>query len=238
MYADGLRQSSTETLRLAFEFARAQAAIPPASTPGNVSPDGSRSRNLAQSAAAASQRAEQAQLEIEQLNRQLQNAPARARTRLLALRDEVTSEANFAKARRDALRTLIGFMSAPDEGGLAAKIADLERSVPEAGSSRPKAPAEPASGIRTAAAQDFYPESSGIVGLTTELFAISQTMSRLDRLARETDALRQASEKLRAPLRSTLREVIRRGDAVAQAPESSDLDALSAQRKELDALLA
>lgn len=63
-------------------------------------------------------------------------------------------------------------------------------------------------------------------------------MSRLDRLAEETDALRQASEGLRGPLRTALREVIRRGDTVAKAPESSELAALNAQRKELDALLA
>lgn len=71
MFADGLRQSSTETVRLAFEFPRAQAAIPPANTPENVPPEGDRSRNLAQLAAAADERAEQAKLEIEQLNRQL-----------------------------------------------------------------------------------------------------------------------------------------------------------------------
>src|SRR3954452_16042174 len=38
-------------------------------------------------------------------------------------------------------------------------------------------------------------------------------------------------------MRTALRDVIRRGDAVAPAPESSDLEALSAQRKQLDALL-
>lgn len=237
-FADGLRQSSIEVVRLAFRFARAQAAIPPANTPQAVPPEGDRGRTLAQLAAAAEQRAEQAQVEIDQLNRQLQNAPAGSRTRLLALRDEVTSEANFAKARRDALRNLIGFLSAPDEGGLAARINDLERSVPEAAGARQKNPAEPAPRPRTVASEDFHPESSGIVGLTAEVFSLSQRMSRLDHLARKTDALRQAGEKLREPLRNALREVIRRGDAVAQTPESSDLAALSAQRKELDALLA
>ena len=238
MFADGLRESSTEVLRLALEFARAQAAIPPENTPENRQPEGARSRTLAQLAAAADQRVEQAQLEIEHLNDQLQSASARSRTRLLALRDEVTSEANFARARRDALRTLIGFLSSPDEGGLAAKIGDLERSVPEAGGPRQKGAVQPPPSLRTVASRDFHPESSGIIGLTAEVFSVSQEMSLLDRLVQETDALRRAGEALRGPLRSALREVIRRGDAVAQTPESSDLAALSAQRKELDALLA
>src|SRR5689334_7282529 len=34
--ADGLRQSSTEALRLAFEFARLQSAIPAANAPDNA----------------------------------------------------------------------------------------------------------------------------------------------------------------------------------------------------------
>ena len=237
-FADSLHQSSTEAVRLAFAFARAQAAIPPANTPGSAAPEGARSRTLAQSAAAAEQRAEQAQVEIEQLNRQLQSAAGRSRTRLLALRDEVASEANFAKARRDALRTLIGFLSAPGEAGLDARIRELERSVPEVASSNQKSPTETAPSLRTAASQEFHPESSGIIGLTTEIFSASQRMRRLDSLAQETDDLRQAADKLRVPLRSALREVIRRGDAVAQTPESSDLEALTAQRKELDALLA
>jgi small-conductance mechanosensitive channel len=233
-FADGLRRSSTKAVQSAFEFARAQATIPAGTAPENATPD--RSRTLAQSAAAAEQRAEQAQQEIEQINRQLQTAPKRSRARLLALRDEVTSEGNFAKARRDALRSLIGFLGAPEEGGLAARIGELERSVPEAAASGQKGTVEPVPGARPVALPEFHPESSGIVGLTTEVFSVSQRMKRLDHLSQETDALRQANEKLRAPLRGALRDVIRRGDAVAQAPESSDVAALTAGKKELDVL--
>src|SRR5215467_1320617 len=74
MFADGLRQSSTDAVRLAFDFAVAEAAIPSAATPEGAAPDETRRRTLAQSAAAAEQRAEQAQAEIEQLNRQLDTA--------------------------------------------------------------------------------------------------------------------------------------------------------------------
>ncbi|MBN9662018.1 MAG: mechanosensitive ion channel [Acidobacteria bacterium] len=235
--AGALRQSSLETVRLAFEFARAQAAIPPATTSENPQPDASRSRTLAQSAAAAAQRVEQAQLELDRLNLQLQTAGGAVRARLQAQRDEVTSEFNFAKARRDALRTLIGFLSSPDENGLAAKIAALERAIPDAAPTH-KAAVEPPVPARSTAAPEFHPESSGIVGLTAEVFSVSQRMNQLDRLAQETDALRQTAEKLRVPLRNALRDVIRRGDAVAQLPESSNIEALNAQRKQIDAMLA
>jgi small-conductance mechanosensitive channel len=238
IFAEGLRQGSTETVRLAFDFARAQAAIPPANAAENVSTGSARTRNLAQAAAAAERRAREAQLRVEQLNAQIDNASGRLRTRLLALRDELTSELAFAKARADALRTLIGLSSDSDEGGLAATVAVLARSVPEAASSREKAPVQSAASVRTNGSQDFHPESSGVVGLTTELFSISRRMSQLDRLAGETGALRDACDKLRQRLRTGLREVIKRGDAIAQAPESTDVAALKAQRNEMDTLLA
>src|SRR5262249_27632463 len=162
--------------------------------------------------------------EIEQLNRQLESASGASRTRLLALRDEVTSEANFAKARRDALRSLIGFLSTPEEGSLSGKIGDLERTVTAGAAARQKSGTPPASAPRVAAASnDFRPESAGIIGLTTAVFSLSQKIGRLDQLSHDTDALRQSADKLRAPLRSALREVIQRGDAVAQSPESLDV---------------
>jgi small-conductance mechanosensitive channel len=234
--ADRIRQNSTEVVRLAFDFAKTQAAIPPANAPQNTAPQNARGRTLAQSAAAAGQRAEQAQLEIDQLNQRLQTASGRARAQLLALKDEVTSEANFAKARRDALRTLAGALSSPDEGGLAAKLSDLERSIPEAAAPQQRAPEVSAHPVANVS-QNFHPESAGILGLTAQVFSLSRRMSGLDQLVQETDKLRTSCDNLRAPLRTALRQVIRRGDTVAEMSESADVSALTAQRTEIDGLL-
>jgi small-conductance mechanosensitive channel len=239
MFADSLRQTSTEAVRLAFDVALAEAAIPSAPIPDTDETDETRRRTLAQSAAAAEQRAERAQAEAEQLNRQLETATGASRAHLLALRDEVTSEGNFAKARRDALRGLIGFLSTPEEGSLSGKIGDLERTVPEVAAVRQKNGTQPASAPRTAStSSDFRPESAGIIGLTTAVFSLSGKISRIDNLSHDTDELRQSADKLRAPLRAALREVIQRGDAITQSPESLDVAALISQRKELDKLLA
>ncbi len=234
--SEGVLRGSREALRSAFEFARAQAAIPSSGAPAEESPDSARSRTLAQSAAVAEQQAAQAQAKIEELNRQLETASGASRARLQALRDEVASEANFAKARREALRNLLAFLSAPDDASLAARIAELERALPEAAAGQ-KAAAEP-SAQRPAAAQSFQAASAGIIGLTTELISISQEASRLDRLAQQTETLRQAAETLRTPLRNALRDVIRRGDAETQEPDAADIAAIEGQRKALDALTA
>lgn len=235
LFADALRRSATDVLQLGFDFARAQAAIP-AVIPGETTgPEDPRSRNLARIAAAAEQRAEQVRAELDQLSRRVPSAPAPALPVLRAQRDELTSELNFAVARRDALRNLVGFFSVPGEGGLASKISDLERSVPEAARSRQNAPA--AAAARAAAPEDFHPESAGIVGLTTELLSVSRRMSRLDQLVKATDGLREANQKLRAPLRKAMQEVIAQGDAAARLADSADPATLTAQKEKLDTLL-
>jgi small-conductance mechanosensitive channel len=231
--SEGLVHSSRETLRSAFEFARAQAAIPSSDAAGE-SPDAARSRTLAQSAAVAEQQAAQAQAKIEELNRRLGSASGGSRARLEAQRNEAVSEVNFAKARRDALRNFLAFLSAPDEGGLAARVAELEHAFPEAAAGQ-KPAAEPPT-PRVAGTQSFQAASAGIIGLTTELISVSQDANRLDQLAQQTETLRQSAEALRAPLRTALREVIRRGDAKAKEPDAADIAAIDAKRKELDAL--
>jgi small-conductance mechanosensitive channel len=238
LFGDDLRDSSAQAVHLAFDFARAQAAIPGAKTPSQAPAASNRGRNLAEAEAAADQKAGEAQEEIDQINRQLQNASPRTRRTLLAQRDEVTAELNFAKVRRDAIRNLLGFLSAPNEGGLAAKISDLERSVPEITNPREKSSAAAASGAAAQTAQDFHPDSAGLVGLTTEIFSVSRKISRLNNLIKTTDDLRQANQKLRGPLRNALQEIIQNGNSIVQAPDATNVDALNAQRNQLDSLSA
>jgi small-conductance mechanosensitive channel len=238
LFADGLRRSSLEALQLGFEFALAQAAIPAADAPESASPGGTRGRNLSQAVAAAGQRAEEAKAEIDQINRRIQTASGQALPVLRAQRDEVTSELNFAVARRDSLRNLLGFFSLPGEGGLSTKIGDIERTVPEAVKAPQNQSAPVAAPPRAVAAQGFHPESAGIVGLTTELLSVSRTMGQLDLLVRETDSLRQANQQLRAPLRKAMQAVITEGDVVAKLADTANTATLLAEKQRLDALLA
>ncbi len=224
LYRDSLRKSAVRTLRSALQFARAQAALPG----GGAAPatEDARNRRLAQAGATAEQRIDRLQEQIEDLGRRSQNATARARTTLVAKRDELIAELNLMKARRENLQGLLGLAAGSDNGGLAAKIGDLERLVSDA---------ETAVASREQA-DDFRPESAGIAGLTAETLAISRRVSRLSDLALQTDRLRERSEKFRQPLRASLRSILRRSDAIAQMNET-DADALNSARKELDALL-
>jgi small-conductance mechanosensitive channel len=237
LFYDNVHQSSAQVLRLAFEFARTYAAISSTKRPGNAAPEDDRSRNLIQAEATADQRLQQIQSQIDEINRQLQNASARLRPGLVARRETLVGALNLTKSRRDMVHSLRAIPDGSEDSGLTRKIADLERSVPEAGSVQQKAPGDSAA-ARAASPQDFHAESAGLVGLTTEIFSVSQTMGRLGRLAHETDDLRQANQKVRAPLRAMLADIIRRGDAVAQTPETAEPAQINSERKELDALLA
>jgi small-conductance mechanosensitive channel len=235
VFTDNLRESSTQALRLAFQFGRAEAAIPAAKTQDSAPPDDTRSRTLDQAEAAADQRMDEVQARIAELDRRIPGAPARLRPTLVARRGKLAGDLALAKARRGALRNLIGFLNAAD-GGLTGKIEDLARTVPETDTVQ-KAPAAPAPAPARAASEDFRPETSGIVGLTTEAFGISRKISRINRLIRETDELRASGESLRAPLRKALQDVIRRSDTIARMPDTDDPEELTSARKEVEGLL-
>ncbi len=234
--ADALRRSTTEALRLAFDFARAQAAIPEAAPGAMVGPPDPRSRNLARAASVAQQRVADVQAELDEVARRRQSAPAADLPLLEAQRGELASELNFALARRDALRNLVGFFSAPGEEGLSARLTDLERTVPEA--ARPRKGAAAAAAGTAPEIRDFHPESAGIVSLTTRILSLSRAMGDLDRLVRETDALRQANQAIRTPMRKAVQDVTAQEDAVASAADTADADVLAVQKQALDDLTA
>ena len=236
LFTDNLRESSLQVLRAAFQFARADAAIPSAKAQVSADQSGTRSRNLVQAESAADQRIQLVQARIDELARAIETAPSRLRPSLVAKREKLEGDLNLAKARRGALRGIIGLLNGADTG-LSGKVDDLEHSVPEMqivqktqGAPAPPAPAAPT--------QDFRPDSAGIAGLTSEVFAISRRMNSLDRILAETDELRNATSSLRRPLRSALQEVLRRGDAIASMPETGESAELLSARKELDTLLA
>ena len=242
LFRDAARQQARQALRLAFQHARAEAALLAPADVGAPAPASGRSASLSKAAAAAMQRVAQLQARIEQINVQMQGTSATSRPTLEARRDKLLAESNLAIARRDVLQSVSGFMSDSENGaagGLLAKIDDLERSVPEAQAAEPTtAPAQGAAPSQPTAAQSaFRPESAGAIGLVTELFNLSRQTKELDDVAKQSGRLRTENQKLLEPVRAQLRQAIARGDALASTTQQSDdPDALAAQRRELDAL--
>lgn len=243
LFRDATRYTSLQVLKLGFKFARADAAlIAPSASGPTTGPSSDRTRNLTQAAAQATQRVTQIQTELDQIARELPNAPPDTATQLTARRDMLTAELDLAKARQETLQQFSGFMAAREEhangANLAAKIDDLERSVPEAQEDQQNASAgkAAATGGAVAPQQGFRPESAGIIGLVSEMFSLNQRMNQVKALANQANALSVENQKLLAPIRAELQQAIRRGDALSATQPSTQPAALEAQRRELEAL--
>lgn len=239
------RTMSTEALQLAFAFARAEAALSNANvSPGASSEAGSRqgtTGRIEQVAARAATRVANVQVRLENLDAAIANAPERSRFVLLERRQRILAELGLAKQIQESVQNLAAFMGSvgTGNGGLASRIDQLERSVPEAMQRREQRPpqARPA-GVNLAAetAPVFRPESVGVAGLATELFTLARARTRMKRVIAETDALLESIGQLRAPLANELRNSVRRADAIGAASESDGSQELAASPAEIQDL--
>jgi small-conductance mechanosensitive channel len=239
---EAVQQSARQALQLGFTAARAQAAMLDFSNPTSA-PASAKSKNLAQAAATANQRIAQLQAQLDEINRQIQATMATSRPVLEGHRDSIASQLNFAKTRQSALQNFVGFMSTLDtsgSAGLLQRIDELQRSTPDL-----QPPGDAAEGPRAAAAvaadaaksQDqFREETVGILGLTEEIFTLTNRMTDLSGLINQTKSLVKENENRRTPLRAELQSLTRQGDALSQSPDTDDPNKLAAQRAQFESL--
>lgn len=228
LFRDTVHEQSRKALDLGLNFATAQAAV--LSNGSSAAAGGADARKLAQAATVAAQRVSQIQGELDQLQPRIDAAPADAKPALIAQRDKLTAELNLAKARQNVVQDLIGFQSDGASAGLAQKIEDLRRSVGATGNDITK-PAPAAS-----APQVFRAESTGILGLISELFSLSHRMGEVHDLTNQTAALIQHNQKLRDPIRAELVDALHRADALAATTQTTDPRELDRQRQQIDAV--
>ena len=241
---DSTRQASTQALQLAFDFARAEAALVSGAASANPSAAGTGSGNLQQASSKASDRVNGLTSRIADLDAQIAKAPASQRTALTARRKELQSELDLAKEIQTTIQNLATFSGSAGSitGGLSGRIDELENSVPEArhekvaGSKTPAPTAAPSNASQAAQTRIFQPESAGIVSLAAELFSIHSGRQRVQDLARETDALSANIDRLRRPLVDDARASVNRGDEIASAAVSQTPDQLAKGQAELDGL--
>jgi small-conductance mechanosensitive channel len=226
IFVEQNRRLTRQVLALAFEAARAAAALPGAGTaaPGTQAPVSKR----ASDAEAAVQKI---QADVNALERQVASAKSRARAVLQARLAETRSELALAQARAQALKALADFAAQGGRsGGLLGQIEELERSVPEV-RAEPDTHAAPA-------AQATTPRrpAAGLLGLFSELFSLARKRRELRDVLAQTSALRSQSDKLRAPLLVNVRATLQEGDQLTAAPDPSDPSLLMERKKRLDEL--
>ncbi len=238
---DNVQQSSKQVVRTAFAFAHAQAAFLTSrkeSSDQTAAGTHQQARTLEQSAAAANDRIQRLQKEINGLNQEIAKAPKRKLATMVAQRDTLTADLGFAKLMQAGLKDMLQFANGAEKsGGLSGQINLLATSdsVPAALSDTPiPAAAAPHPAQSTAA---FHPGSAGIAGLIANCYSLLRARSQIDTLSQETRKLSTQVVALRAPLRSEIRELITQGDAIADtAANEPDPNNLSADRQKIEQL--
>ena len=241
------RQAAAQAIRLAFEFARAEAAfvVEPASAPqGAVL---SQYQSLGQLQARFDKQVQDTQAELDSDRQKLAAAAPKDRQQLQAQISELQGELDLAGARRDAVHSMLEFVTDSSANGLGAtglraQIEALARTVPVLGQS-PAATgtaAAPTSAAPAAAGAAAVPpkktEASGIWNLTADAIGLAAKMRSIDSLIQQTDALAGAAKKLREPYVAQLKTLSSRGDALGKAADTSNSSALQDERAQLDEL--
>ncbi len=242
-YLADSRRVADQVVQLAFEFARQQEQA--LAKAGRTNPSQAENggddqyQHLNQMAQSADADVQQLQGEIATLQQKTQIATPRRRQQLQAQLAETQSELALAQARRDVLRNMLDFANGTSASGLGAsglraQIEELARSVPSAfsqSSGQSLSPGIPAPAVRSAPA-------AGIWELTSEIFRLSAKIRTLQTQIDATDALVQASKRVRAPLVDNLKELIANGNQLAVQADTSGTAALDQQKKQLDLLTA
>src|SRR5262249_2018567 len=150
-----------------------------------------------------------------------------------------------AQTRSETIRNILQFiggkaLSSLASGSISAQVDEMERSVPELATNGAKS----AVGQSNVSTQSTQPTNtsrreppSGILGLITDLFSLNRKVRTINQTIALTDALAQSSQKLRAPLVTSLTAATQRGDEVA-AQDSTDPVVLARQKEELEAITA
>jgi small-conductance mechanosensitive channel len=246
IYQDNTRNLASEAVRLAFQSARAEAAIitamsktektdkSAANASGASSSQASvgqpsQQQNLAQTAAKIAAQTDDTQTKLDAVNKQIPSAPRSKQKDLQVQRDRLQGLLTLNKALQDTIQKMASFVGGATEGaeGLEGSIDELAHSVPEVlGDENNKKSGTTASTTTPIpTAKPAAPaSSSGLVGQSLALFDQMQTIHQLDQMADATSKMRGTADTLRKPLRDTLVATIKHGRDLAsqaQAPAST-----------------
>jgi len=238
IYEDSTRNLATQVVRLAFQSARAEAAIigeekNPNANQTSKSP--AQQQDLTQVAARIAAEIDDTQSRLDEVSKQLASAPRSKRKALLAERERLQGKLSLDKAVQDAVQKMADFAEeSTDTGseGLVGSINQLARSVPEVFADK----AIPKSPPTANASPSSLANSSGLIGQALTLLGRMRTVHEIDQMIKETGHLRQNAESLRKPLRDTLVGIIQRGRDLANqqdAPENAGKEDARQQYRDL-----
>jgi len=244
LFANDNRPVAEQVVHLSFDFARAGAQLLSANpNPGaNAAVSaGSRYQALAQSASKLDDQVKQTQADLATLRQRLESASPRQRKTVESTIAETQSELALLEARRDALHGMLRFLGGAGEpGSFASQIDTLESSValnPAGEAAANAGPSRTAESAALAASAQRL-ESAGIWGIFRDIFSLTQKLRTIEQATQLTDDLTNNVKQQQAPLRSSLKDMLRQSDAILSRPDSQDPAILAQQKTTLDAMTA
>jgi small-conductance mechanosensitive channel len=242
------RQIADQVVRLSFDFARAETES--IAKRGSSSPDqdasatSSQYQALRELQAKLNKQVEDTQAELDTNRQKLATMTGNKRQEFQSRVAELQGEIELANARRDAIRSMVEFVSGASTNGLGAT--GLRAQVEALAGSVPAPLANPTSANQTGApppnptpaSATNRPESSGIWDLTGDIFALSRKVHTVDSVIQQTDALANSSKRIRTPLVSSLKTLSDRGDELANEADTANQSVLGQEKPQLDRLAA
>ena len=244
------RQVADQAVRLSFDFARAeadtlakQAASNPSQNSGGAPEQYQALRGMEEK---LDKTVKDTQAELDSNKQKLSAATGHRRQELASQVSELQSELELAKVRREAVHSMVQFVSGTSSNGLGAtglraQIEALAASIPAAALNPPtgrQPAATPQGSVPPAGANATYSASdvSGIWDITDDIFSQSSHVRTIDSLIARTDALSKAAKNIRAPLTTPLRELFRKSDELAAQADTANPAELDQEKKQLDGL--
>ena len=212
MYQFNAQSMAAEVAKLAFQSARAEAALIPAASPPSGGNASSSQQNLAKLQSDVTAGISALEAQISTLNQQIAGARKAKLQDLLAQRERAQGDLDLNKTMQQTFEQMSQFMStngASGTGGLEGSINELQLSVPELTTAGSKTEVKPPS---TPVAM---PASTGLIGEVVELYEQLNSMHQISLMMAETAHLKDVASGLRSPLQATLRATILQGQQLA-----------------------
>jgi small-conductance mechanosensitive channel len=251
------RQIAAQVAALAFDVARAGAALIPPDASAAPEPDaaaGASSQNLAQLQAKIDAQLASVQGEIDASRKKLAAAPAKAKQPVEAKIAELQGEMDLLNTKKGIIASMAGVVNGggsdgSSTGALRAQIDAMATALPSTSeSSTPAASASnstasssahaPPAGptVQVAAASGAEGSRFGIWDVAANVFKLSEKMSGIDTVDRSTASLQDTYAELRAKLIAQMRAMSARGDALMAQADAADSGVLAGLHTQLDAL--
>jgi small-conductance mechanosensitive channel len=225
LYVNDNRQLGKQVVALTFDAAKAESQLLAATTPAPAAPqnvNAQRLQRMTQRASSAADQLKREQAHLADLQHQLKaDDPAVA---------EAQSRVAMAQARNDAVSGMIAIMNSSATNAasndLASQIASLEQNFSASAAVR-NAP------LPVAARK---PPPSSVIGLIADVIALNRKTTALDSAIRGADLLQRDARDFMQPLSALLSGTRQRGDALMNAPDTTDAAELQRRKSALDAL--